>query len=226
VWLFLNEQPFRFETKDSAYYFGCINRELFNLESVSEFMNQPSHNDAELVTRIRSGDQSAFDAVYKQHWLRLYRVACRITEDESIAQDIIQESFISFWEKGCHKQILNIESYLYQTVKFRCFMHLRAGTISKKHLDHFSRIAADMQAQDTYDLQELESVIEQGIASLPEKCRTVFYMSRMESLPNKQIAEKLHISPKTVENQITKALKHLRLSIDKMAVLVIAQLFS
>jgi RNA polymerase sigma-70 factor (family 1) len=180
-----------------------------------------SLNEVELE-RIRRRDKGAFDVVYQRHWLKLYRVAVRITDDESVAQDIIQETFISFWEKGCKQNIRSIEGYLYQSVKFLCFMHLRSGNISKKHLEHFALIAGlQNTTEDDYSVKEMESVLDESIAELPEKCREVFYLSRFEELSNKKIAEKLHISPKTVENQITKALKHLRFSLDKFAALLI-----
>jgi RNA polymerase sigma-70 factor (ECF subfamily) len=185
------------------------------------------YDDAELIARIKNGDRGAFDIVYNQHWLKLYRVARRITDDEATAEDIIQEAFISFWEKGAGKDIKSISGYLYQTVKFLCFMHLRAGSISKKNMSHFAAIAAEQQlVSDEYSYFEMQTVVEECIASLPEKCREVFRLSRVEELSNKKIAEKLHISPKTVENQITKALRQLRFSLDKLALIALLCVFS
>ena len=181
-------------------------------------MDHVAHTDSELVARVRSGDERAFDLIYRMHWLRLYHVARRITEDDVVAQDIIQDTFVSFWEKGCHKDIVSIEGYLYQAVKFSCFMHLRSGSISKKHLEYFNRIVASANLEEEYEAREVEEILQRSIDHLPEKCREVFYLSRVQALPNKIIAEKLHISPKTVENQITKALKFLRLSMEKLTV--------
>jgi RNA polymerase sigma-70 factor (family 1) len=182
-------------------------------------MNHAEYTDAELVARVRSGEEGAFDLIYKMHWLRLYQVACRITEDDAVAQDIIQDTFVSFWEKGCHKDIISIEGYLYQAVKFRCFMHLRSGSISQRHLERLTRVATSASPEQEYETHEVEELLQRSIDHLPEKCREVFLLSRIQFLPNKMIAEKLHISPKTVENQITKALKHLRLSIEKLTLI-------
>lgn len=184
-------------------------------------MNHVSYTDAELVARVRSGDERAFDLIYSTHWLRLYNVARRITEDDAVAQDIIQDTFVSFWEKGCHKNIISIEAYLYQTVKFRCFMHLRSGSIAKKHIQHFNRIVSSASFEQEYETREMEEILRRSIDHLPERCREVFYLSRIQSLSNKKIAEKLQISPKTVENQITKALKHLRLSMEKLTIFIL-----
>jgi RNA polymerase sigma factor (sigma-70 family) len=68
----------------------------------------------------------------------------------------------------------------------------------------------------------LQHVLDESIAALPEKCREVFYLSRFESLSNKKIAERLNISHKTVESQITKALKILHVSLDKLATIAFA----
>jgi RNA polymerase sigma-70 factor (family 1) len=165
-------------------------------------------------------DQHAFEQVYRAHWLRLYRMALRIVERDAIARDMVQEAFISFWEKSKKQTIVNEEAYLYQAVKFQCFMHLRNNTISERHLNRLNALAASNVIEEEFDLKELEIALNQGIANLPEKCREVFCLSRFESLPNKKIAERLKISPKTVENQITKALRLLRVSVGKLAVLL------
>lgn len=178
------------------------------------------HTDSELVSLLRARDKRSFDLIYKRSWLRLFRLAQRITEDSACAEDITQDAFVSLWERGCFQQIHSIDGYLYQTVKFRCFMHLRSGRISKKHLEHFARIIQEQVSPiEEYSLKEMEETLEACVATLPEKCREVYRLSRIENLPNKQIAEKLRISPKTVENQITKALRQLRLSIDKLTIM-------
>lgn len=178
-------------------------------------------SDAALAARLRSCDKAAFDVVYERYWLKLYRVARHIVEDSIAAEDITQDVFVSFWEKASRQEVLNIEAYLYQMVKYRCFMHLRSGAISRKHLDRFASIlTSQVSMEEDFEVREIAAAVDLAIASLPEKCREVYQLSRVEELPNKKIAEKLHISPKTVENQITKALRHLRLSIDKLAIVL------
>ena len=100
-------------------------------------------------------------------------------------------------------------------------MRLRAGRISVKHLQRMELIITSNEVEEGIDAADLQKILDEGIAALPEKCREVFYLSRMESLSNKKIAEQLHISPKTVEHQISKALKTLRTSVDKLAAFVL-----
>jgi RNA polymerase sigma-70 factor (ECF subfamily) len=184
-------------------------------------MNTCDRTDAELLTLLRAGDRSVFTIIYDRHCAVLYRTAFRILNDHEISKDIVQEAFIMLFEKVNERTILNLQAYLFQTVKYKCFMHLRSGRISDKHLHQMNLIIASNELEEEMDAKELQSRLDESIATLPEKCREVFYLSRFESLPNRKIAERLKISQKTVENQITKALKILHTSVDKLAVIVL-----
>jgi RNA polymerase sigma-70 factor (family 1) len=173
-------------------------------------------SDHELLHCIAGGDQRAFATLFDRHWKKLYHTALNVVEDRDAAEDIVQECFISLWEKSAHKHIDNVGGYLFKSVKYACFMYLRSGAISRKHLDHINQLTFDNSTEEDFYAQELQEVLDSSMATLPEKCREIFYLSRFEFLPNKQIAEQLQISPKTVENQITKALRILRLSVNKM----------
>jgi RNA polymerase sigma-70 factor (family 1) len=172
--------------------------------------------DNQLVDQLRSGDQNAFTAIYDRYCAALYRTALRILQDHELAKDVVQEAFISLFEKANENTIRNLQAYLYQVVKYQCFMQLRSGKISDKHLSQINTIIASNELEEELHAKELQLVLDESIAALPEKCREVFYLSRFESLSNKKIAERLNISHKTVENQITKALKILHVSLDKL----------
>jgi RNA polymerase sigma-70 factor (ECF subfamily) len=180
-------------------------------------MNAFDRTDAELLALLRAGDRHVFATIYDRYCAALYRTALRILNDDDIAKDVVQEAFIMLFEKINERTILNLQAYLFQTVKYQCFMQLRSGRISEKHLQQMNLIIASNELEEEMDAKELQSRLDQSIATLPEKCREVFYLSRFESLPNRKIAERLKISPKTVENQITKALKILHTSVDKLA---------
>jgi RNA polymerase sigma-70 factor (family 1) len=172
--------------------------------------------DSQLIDQLRSGDQNAFTAIYDRHCAALYRTALRILQDHELAKDVVQEAFISLFEKANENTIRNLQAYLYQVVKYQCFMQLRSGKISDKHLSQINTIITSNEVEEELHAKELQLVLDESIAALPEKCREVFYLSRFESLSNKKIAERLNISHKTVENQITKALKILHVSLDKL----------
>jgi RNA polymerase sigma-70 factor (family 1) len=176
--------------------------------------------DTKLIQFVSEGNREAFEALYHRHWSLLYRTAWKILDDREVAKDLVQEVFISLYENAGRKQIENVGGYLFQSIKYKCFMHIRAGNISEKHLHRMASLEASNVVEDEYNALELQHILEQGIAALPEKCREVFCLSRFEHHTNKYIAEQLNISTKTVEHQITKALKALRTSVERLAVLL------
>lgn len=182
-------------------------------------MDYSEYSDAELLLIFKSGNIQGFNALFHRHWKPLFCLAKKILEDDGQAKDAIQEVFISLYEKTNRSEIANVKNYLFQGVKYQCFMHLRSGRISERHLARLGRVTSENDVEQYMDAQELDRLLRTQIDALPEKCREVFYLSRFESLSNKKIAEQLNISQKTVEHQITKALKTLRLSIDKLVLL-------
>lgn len=181
-------------------------------------MNPSDRTDRELLDLLKTGDRHAFSIIYERYCSPLYHTAIRILNDPDLAKDVIQDAFIMLFEKADKRMILNLQAYLFQTVKYRCFMHLRSGRISQKHLQLMNLIIASNQLEEELDAKELQSLLDESIATLPARCREVFYLSRFECLPNREIASRLKISNKTVENQITKALKILHTSVDKLAI--------
>ena len=188
-------------------------------------MDYCAKSDNELLLILKSGDVRAFDELFNRHWRSLFLLANGILEDQQRAEDALQEAFASFYETAGQKQITHVRSYLYQAVKFQCFMQLRAGKISERHLMRLGRVCSENNVEEYMNAAELEQVLNERIAALPEKCREIFYLSRYELLSNKKIAEQLKISQKTVEHQLTKALKKLRLTVDKMALLLFLTFF-
>lgn len=181
-------------------------------------MDYLKHSDEELLLSFKGGSVRAFNTLFGRYWALLFNIAKKILEDDDRAKDTLQEVFVSFYEKGQQREIRNVRLYLLQSVKYQCFMQLRAGKISEKHLQRMQAVMSANYVEEYVDAKELQAVLDHTIASLPDRCREVFRLSRYELLPNKQIAAQLNISQKTVEHQITKALKTLKLSLDKLAI--------
>jgi RNA polymerase sigma-70 factor (family 1) len=178
---------------------------------------QVPYSDEELLALFLNGNEKFFTLIYDRYWDRLLAVSFRILEDESLAKDCVQEVFVSLYEKAGSRSIDNLQAYLIQSTKFQCFMQLRSGKINEKHLQRMDRVISSNTIEEAFDANELEHYLESRIALLPEKCREVFTLSRVDMLSNQKIAEQLHISQKTVENQLTKALKRLRTSVERIA---------
>jgi len=173
----------------------------------------------DLFDQIRIGDQKAFESLFSIYFARLNDFARNVVRDDMISQDIVQEVFVKVWENRSQIESLNLEAFLFRLVRNRCIdyiKHLKVVNnrmqeiqISSKY-EELYRI--DFIGNEPYVLieEELKSKIENTIQNLPERCREVFILSRLDGLKNKEIAEKLGINIKNVERHLTRALQSFR----------------
>ncbi|NOQ72091.1 MAG: RNA polymerase sigma-70 factor [Crocinitomix sp.] len=171
--------------------------------------------DNEIIKQIREGSEKAFRVVYDAHYKLMLGVGINITKDIDSAKEVVQEVFYQFWKnREKIKDGISIRNYLKRAVINRCINHIKynARFTGDEQLEHTQTdtIAPDQQME----VKELKAVIDAAVAKLPEKARVIFILRRHEGLSLKEIAEKLDISPKTVENQITRALKILKSEIE------------
>ncbi|MCJ8209023.1 RNA polymerase sigma-70 factor [Mucilaginibacter sp. RS28] len=165
--------------------------------------------DATLLEMLRSDDQTAFNILYNKYSAKLYYAAYQLFKDQAICEDLVQELFIDLWVKRHQLKINSLEWYLKVAIKNRVLMYLRT---KRAELDISAiELLAEKYGADSQLLRnDINRVLDENVASLPEKCRQIFKLSRTQYLSNKEIASMLNISVKTVENQITIALRHLR----------------
>ncbi|MEJ2884535.1 RNA polymerase sigma-70 factor [Pedobacter sp. GR22-6] len=169
--------------------------------------------DQELIAAMQHSD-AAFDEIYERYWSVLYRSAFNVLRDKEAAMDVIQEVFIWFWEHKGNVQINSIKAYLLTAVKYKVANYIRNGKVRESFYDRIPKVELDTEFPDEQlELKELKEMINNFVMELPERCQEVFNMSRNEHLSNKEIAERLGISEKTVENQINKALKRIKSSL-------------
>ena len=167
-------------------------------------------SDTELWELVTQSDPYAFDEIYHRYWQKVFREANRVVNDTDVSGDLTQEVFVDLWSKRNSKTITTLSSYLYGMTRNQVFKHLRRGKIAQSHLARMARVTSANCTEQTVNLNQLQEIYSSGVAGLPKRCREVFQLSRQEQLSTQEIATLLSISPKTVENQITKALKHLK----------------
>jgi len=162
---------------------------------------------------LKEGDETAFEMMFKRHYEGLCNYAYTFLRDRDEAEEVVQSTFISVWEK---KQNINIEtslkSYLFRAVRNSCLNAIKHAKIKKKHAEDVvgsAESSHDAVSQGIISI-ELDQKIGEAMMALPEQCRLIFKLSRFEELKYAEIAEQLNISIKTVENQIGKALKIMR----------------
>lgn len=152
------------------------------------------------------------EAAFREHFQGLHRYACTMLSDDLMAEEMVQNVFYKLWKNREEISISqSVASYLYRSVYHECLNYLKHLKVRAAYEKHASRVMEQMNnAADRLKLKELETKLDEALKELPEQCRTIFQMSRFEELKYMEIAGRLGISVKTVENQMGKALKLLR----------------
>src|SRR5688500_7785484 len=105
-------------------------------------MDFSARTDTELLLIFRSGDIQGYNTLFHRHWGSLFHLDSKSMEDPNLAKDVVQETFFALYENVRHTEIRNFKAYLLQTVKYQCFMQLRSGKISEKHLNRLQTMIA------------------------------------------------------------------------------------
>ncbi len=166
----------------------------------------------EILQFLKQSDQRGMEILFGEYFEMLCFRSIRIVKYREIAEDLVQDLFLEIWNKRETLNITsNIKSYLFRSIVNRSLNWIRSNKQILEEVDESVTQRSD-NYNASHDLQknELEDYITKCIDELPEKCRLTFILSRFEELSYKEIAEKLDVSIKTVENQICKALKLLR----------------
>ena len=165
--------------------------------------------------------RDAFSVIYDTYFPKLLRFAQTYLVQEEEAEQIVQDIFIYLWE---HKDILpslrNLNAYLFTLVRNRCIDYLRKemgqegikeslSTVENKEMQ-LKLYSLEMFDDERLSESDIEELLQQAISKLPERCREIFIMSRLQNMRYKEIATKLDISPNTVENQVVIAIRKLK----------------
>jgi RNA polymerase sigma-19 factor, ECF subfamily len=172
-----------------------------------------TYSDQELVQLVAGNNQHAFEQLYERHWFELYQCGFAILHDKDAVKDIVQDVFVWLWENRTTLNVTYVKAYLKAAVRFKVANYIRNGNIRDHVIDELTKIPVHTLAatsEELIELKELQQVIHDSILQLPDKCREVYRLSREEGLTNREIAERLGISVKTVEAQMTIALKRIR----------------
>ncbi len=182
-----------------------------------------------IMNDISNGDVKAFEDLFKSFFPELSFYAIRFVEDMETAEEIIQDIFFNIWENRAQLKInTSIKSYLYTTVRNTCLNLIKHKKVENKYREHFSRKLQSDELDESkwIETSDLQEKISDAINKLPEKRQIIFKMSRFEELSYKEIASKLDISVKTVENQMGSALKFLREELkDYLPLLILLKYF-
>nr|WP_245405113.1 RNA polymerase sigma-70 factor [Algoriphagus sp. AGSA1] len=174
---------------------------------------------------IKQSNHIAFHEFYQRHWEQLYLRAFSILQDSDASEDIVQDVFLEIWNKRTDLNIDKPSQYLFTCVKHAIFKVLQKQKLKERHLHTLNSIDLLVQAEASMDTQEIEQAILNHLDQLPGRCKEIFVMSRFENMSNREIALKLGISTKTVENQIYRALKSLKSLIPQLLAIYLLLIF-
>ncbi len=171
-----------------------------------------SFTDHELLSLLKNEDQVALQYIYNQYWKKLYLSAFSITRDAAVCDDIVQEVLLQLWVRKDEIVINCLRSYLFMAVRYKVLTYIKSAGNQKVFLEpgELEKLGGIEELDDHLQVNEIQELLDLGISTLPERCQQVFVLSRKEYLSNREIAERMGISVKTVENQMTIALKQLR----------------
>jgi RNA polymerase sigma-70 factor (family 1) len=173
-----------------------------------------AYNEKELLLRLSGGDESALTQIYILYWKPIFIHAYNVLKDKMVCEDIVQDIFMQLWRKRSTLHITDtLGGYLFAATRYQVFDVIRRSPHKYYLFDNIEERMYSPSADQATIEKDLQQHITNEVSKLPEKCRLIYKLSREEYLPHKEIAEKLQISIKTVENQLTIALRRLRLSL-------------
>jgi len=171
----------------------------------------------------------AFEQLFKTHYKALHAYANLLVRDVDIAEEVVQSLFLKLWEKRSLLEAhTSVKAYLYKCVYHDSLNLLKHEQVKAKYQDFTLHSMNPLQeaASGKVEFSELQKELQLAMQLLPQQCRLIFQMSRFEELKYREIADRLGISVKTVENQMGKALKILRVKLADFLVLLMLGLMS
>jgi len=182
------------------------------------------YSESTVINLLREGNGQAFEQVFRLYFKSLHSYAYTFMKDDELAEEIVQNIFCRIWEKRSQLKIEgSLKAYLYRSVHNESLNYLKQQK-NRANLQVYyggREKEAFAQASEKIMVTELETHIQQALKELPEQCRTIFQMSRFEQLKYQQIADQLNLSVKTIENQMGKALKILRVKLAEFLTLIL-----
>lgn len=169
-------------------------------------------SDFDLLQQLKNDDEHAFTLIYNRYWKQIFSLAYYKLKSLEDAEEIVQDIFYSLWTRRKAIEITGeLKNYLAVSTKYRIIKAIAKSSRQQDYLDSvLQNVYIDNSTQELLDFQELKLELVKYVDELPDKCRLVFQLSRDQGLTQRQIAQELGISEKTVEAHIGKAIKVLK----------------
>lgn len=171
------------------------------------------YTNKDLLLFLAQNDQQAFTELYNRYWQKLFAIALNRLNCTEAAEDVVQDVLLSVWKGRFHLQIEQLENYLATATKYSVLAKLKRLQKDRGISNDLSRQNITTESsENALHYKKILELIKKEVENLPNRCKLIFKYSRDEGMATKEIADLLHLSPKTVENQLTKAIKQLRVA--------------
>lgn len=186
--------------------------------------------DKKIIEKVNSGDEQAFELLFRRYYVRLCGFANKFIANTAESEEIVQEVFYHIWEKRGHLKLNNdIQPYLFKSVQNLCLNFIKHQRVIDNYYSVievvYNNSSLDFNTYESVLYSELNAKLNKVIDTLPPECRKIFLMSRQQGLKYTEIAEKLGISIKTVETQMSRALTKLKTELKDFLTILIISLF-
>jgi RNA polymerase sigma-70 factor, ECF subfamily len=171
-----------------------------------------------LQAKTRRDDIAVFEMLFRKYYAELVNYSFGFTNDQDAAEEIVQDFFYNYWKNRKRIKIkFSLKAYLYRSIRNNTLNYIENLKVRKKYADRVMNMPGSQSGYENRELEytELNELIEKTLGELPERCRLIFRMSRFEGLKYEEIANQLSVSVKTVEANMSKALKLLRERLSK-----------
>ena len=176
------------------------------------------HGDLYLIRKLRKGDKEAFELIFNKYKEKLYFFALGYLHSSSESEEVIQHVFVSLWEnRNTLIEVLSLKDYLYKAVINKVYNYFKHQAVRQKYLNHMltHESLEDDHSQQSIYFNDLKGTVDNLIAVLPERQQQIFKLSQQDGLANNEIAARLGLSVRSVENQIYRALKFIKENLNK-----------
>lgn len=179
-----------------------------------------------LTYQFKAGSVDAYKTLFNLYYRPLCSFAKKYVLDLAVAEDIVQELFVKFWEQRQEVQVeTSVKSYFFQSVRNECLNYLKHQGVKEKYKIHIESVSSDNFFHNKLEEEEINQLVYQTIQSLPPRCKQIFELSRFEGKTFEEISLELSISKNTIKNQLVRALKHIRQVLEKNEILLLIAYF-
>jgi RNA polymerase sigma-70 factor (ECF subfamily) len=180
------------------------------------------NSDPSLVRRLKENDKPAFELIFNKFSRKLYYFTLGYVHSQVESEEIIQNVFISLWEnRDMLSDAFPIQNYLYKVTVNHIYNYFKHQLVRRRYVENMILEGTDIDQEPVQDIfaNDLGEMVNKIIGELPKRQQVIYRLSRVDGLSHAEIAQRLELSVRSVENQIYRALKYIREKLNKESVL-------